>query len=184
MIGTISGIEDYIISTEEIREYTGASFEVISNLYTPNTRHKMFTVVQELLRQHISHNIINLIINGVRNATDPANVIAKQREENTRLRDELAMRDQTNADLENKAQDGAQGADAIGKADPREEKSMAKISAAILFMAGKDLHSQNTRAGIKRFLDAKGMHMDDKTAKKHFDMIQGVMDKFPKNPPE
>ncbi len=91
---------------------------------------------------------------------------------------ELAERNKTIEEMKNATQEGAQGA-RVAKTDPREDKSMAKICAIALKIAGKDLHNQKTRAGIKRKLDENDLHMDDKTAKKYFDIIQGIMDKFP-----
>ncbi len=164
MLASITGIQDHIVSTEDVKEFVGAdSFAIMSHLFSPNTHYKLFELIQKLNRAGISDTISNRIIEGVRAAADQAEIAT--------LRAQLAEREQTITEPKKAAQAAAQGADDTGRMDAREERSWMKICNAILRYTGKDISKPNIRGGIKKYLD-----LDEKTAKKYFDKIQSVMD--------
>ena len=172
MLATLAELTERMVTTEDVKEFVGTkNFDAMYSLFSPNTHYNLLNLVQELCRNHISHTIINRIIEGVR--------ATKDAEENAELRKKIGELQDKNAKLRERINELEKADHAkAGKLDPRDEKSVYKICVGILKLCGKSLNP-NTRNAIKRELDGMDLHISENTAKKHFDVIQEIMGKKP-----
>ena len=175
-LSSLHGLDvDTLLSAEEIEGYVGHSdFQELAGMVLPGSRFTLWNILQQLMRRGVRTEILNKIIEGVRGSSPLSSSGMQGRIEELQAEIAFLKEELARCRSVREREKGVQGG-AAKKTDEREIKSMAKICSVLLVMAGKDLSDAKTRAGIKRKLDEADMHLDDKTAKKYFDMIRDVM---------